>query len=227
MPLLDAADIAGRYDIALMSTKGVSVTAARHLIEEVCGQRNIPLLVLHDFDQAGFRILGTLRRNTRRYRFRHKVNVIDLGIRLDDVHQYDLVTEDVRYRSFPDKDLRKNGASPDEIDFLHPGGYCGQRVELNAFTSDALIEWLESKLEEHGITKVIPDQNVLESAYHRALEIATVRSQIGEITEQAHDAAAEADIPDDLLSQIKDTLYATPDLPWDLAVAGIAAREVD
>ena len=66
-----------------------------------------------------------------------------------------------------------------------------------------------------------------DSANRRALEIATVRSQIGEITEEAHEAAAEADIPDDLLSQIKDTLDATPSLSWDLAVARIAAREVD
>ena len=33
-PLLDAARIAERFDIAIMSTKGMSVTAARQLIEE-------------------------------------------------------------------------------------------------------------------------------------------------------------------------------------------------
>ena len=228
--LLDAAQIAKRYDIAVMSTKGLSNTSARHLVDEVCGGDDIPLLVLHDFDQAGFRILGTLSRDTRRYGFQHEVEVIDLGIRLEDVQKYNLAAEDVRYHSYPESDLRKNGATDEEVEFLYHGGYGGghgQRVELNAFTSDALIEWIEGKLEEHGIKKVIPDQTVVEMAYRRALEIATVRNQLGDITKQAHEAAAKADVPDDLLSQIKNTLAATPSLPWDLAVARIAAGDVE
>jgi hypothetical protein len=47
--------------------------------------------------------------------------------------------------------LRLNGANEDEIHFLRQA-----RVELNAFTSDQLVAWLEGKLEEHGITKVAP-----------------------------------------------------------------------
>ena len=53
----------------IISSKGVSVTAARRLIDEVCGDNNLPLFVLHDFDVAGFIILGTLSRDTRRYTF--------------------------------------------------------------------------------------------------------------------------------------------------------------
>jgi hypothetical protein len=30
-------------------------------------------------------------------------------------------------------------------------------VELNAFTGDQFVMWLDSKLIEHGMTKVIPD----------------------------------------------------------------------
>jgi hypothetical protein len=33
--------------------------------------------------------------------------------------------------------------------------------ELNAMASDQFIEWLERKLTEHGIKKVIPDDDVL------------------------------------------------------------------
>jgi hypothetical protein len=42
MPLFEAVNLANRYDIAIMSTKGLSVTAARHLIDEICGDHNIP-----------------------------------------------------------------------------------------------------------------------------------------------------------------------------------------
>ena len=81
--ILEAAKIAERYDIAIMSTKGMSVTAARILVEELCGRRKLPLFVLHDFDLAGFSIKKTLTESGERFQFRHKINFIDLGLRLD------------------------------------------------------------------------------------------------------------------------------------------------
>ena len=45
--LFGAVGLADRYDIAMMSTKGMSVTAARHLVDEICSRYSIPLFVLH------------------------------------------------------------------------------------------------------------------------------------------------------------------------------------
>ena len=84
-PLFRAVNIANRYDLMIISTKGVSVTAARQLIDNVCGDNDLPLFVLHDFDVAGFLILGTLQRDTRRYQFSSAVEVVDLGLRLGDI----------------------------------------------------------------------------------------------------------------------------------------------
>src|SRR5207245_4559503 len=81
-PLFKAVNLANRFDLMIISTKGVSVTAARKLIDNVCGDHDIPLFVLHDFDVAGFLILGTLQRDTRRYQFSSAIEVIDLGLRL-------------------------------------------------------------------------------------------------------------------------------------------------
>ena len=53
--LFEAVRLAERYDLAIMSTKGVSVTAARHLVDEICARYQIPLFVLHDFDKSGRR----------------------------------------------------------------------------------------------------------------------------------------------------------------------------
>src|SRR4029450_127650 len=85
--VFEAVQLAERYDLAIMSTKGMSVTAARELVEQLCAVHSVPLLVLHDFDKAGFSIAGTLRRSTRRYRcgHGHAASVIDLGLRLEDV----------------------------------------------------------------------------------------------------------------------------------------------
>jgi hypothetical protein len=68
-PLLKAARIAEKFDLAIMSTKGMSVVAARALVDEMCSDHEIPLLLLHDFDKSGFSIAGTLQRDTRRYEF--------------------------------------------------------------------------------------------------------------------------------------------------------------
>jgi hypothetical protein len=150
--LLRAARIAERYDLAIMSTKGLSNTAARRLVDHLCAEFDLPLLVLHDFDKSGFSIVGTLQRATRRYTFENELTVIDLGLRLTDVAAYDLQTEPSTDVGEGDLDtLRLNGANEDEIHFLRQA-----RVELNAFTSDQLVAWLEGKLEEHGITKVAP-----------------------------------------------------------------------
>jgi DNA topoisomerase VI subunit A len=81
-PLLKAAQIAKKYDIAIMSTKGMSVVAARVLADEMCSDHSIPLLLLHDFDKAGFSIAGTLQRDTRRYEFQNNITTIDLGLSL-------------------------------------------------------------------------------------------------------------------------------------------------
>jgi len=157
LPLFEHVKLAEKYDLAIMSTKGMSNTAARDLVDNLCD--DMPLLALHDFDKAGFSILGTLHRDTRRFTFRNAVNVIDLGLRLEDVHQYDLQSEPVDMRSDPTWNLRENGATDDEIEFLQD-----YRVELNAFSSGDFIEWLESKLEQQGIQKILPDHATVESA---------------------------------------------------------------
>ena len=84
-PLFKAVNLANRYDLMIVSSKGVSVTAARRLIDDVCGDHDLPLFVLHDFDIAGFLILGTLQRDTRRYQFSNAFKVVDLGLRLADI----------------------------------------------------------------------------------------------------------------------------------------------
>ena len=84
-PLFKSVDLANRFDLSVISSKGQSVTAMRKLIDEVCGDHGLPLFVLHDFDLAGFSILGTLNRDTRRYTFDNEIEVVDLGIQLEDI----------------------------------------------------------------------------------------------------------------------------------------------
>jgi hypothetical protein len=198
MPLFQRVKLAERYDIAIMSTKGMSVTASRLLVDHLC-KDGVKLLVLHDFDKAGFSICATLQRDTRRYEFINAIEVVDLGLRLADVQEYDLESEEVSYgKSDPTYNLRENGATSEEIRFLYKGGNYslgpyGNRVELNAFTSDKLIEWIERKLKQHGVEKVVPTKEVLELAYRRAVAINFLKSKQQELLEEAEAEALERD----------------------------------
>lgn len=227
-PLLQKVKLAERYDLAIMSTKGLSVTAARQLVDELCARYGVPLLIVRDFDKAGFSIAGTLQKDTRRYVFRNDFRVIDLGLRLGDVEEWGLESEDVVYGdSSPEWNLRENGATKDEIGFLYDGRtygkHSGRRVELNAFPSDALVEWLESKLEAHGIEKVVPDDDVLGKAYRRAVKVARIQQAIDEITGEEDQ---DVEIPDDLAERIRGKFeHEDRAMSWDAAVAEIAAED--
>ena len=61
--LFKSVRLAERYDMAIMSTKGMSVTAMRTLVERMSAD-DVTVLVLHDFDKAGFSIVNTLRSDT-------------------------------------------------------------------------------------------------------------------------------------------------------------------
>jgi Topoisomerase 6 subunit A/Spo11, Toprim domain len=219
--LFKAVQLAERYDLAIMSTKGVSVTAARRLVDDICARYQIPLFVLHDFDKSGFTILRTLQCDTRRYAFANKIEVIDLGLRLADVEQHGLESESVEYRESARSvciTLAEAGATEAEITFL-----LRDRVELNAFTSDGLVAWIEGKLEEHGVRKVIPDQEVLAAAYRRQRQSAYLKKHFGELLERSRQHIARLDVSPDLHGHVAQLLEEQPALSWDDAVAEIAS----
>jgi hypothetical protein len=212
-PLFKAVNLANRYDLLIISTKGVSVTAARRLIDEVCGNSDLPLFVLHDFDVAGFMIAGTLRRDTRRYQFSNAVDVIDLGLRLDDIGglEREPAAATRTTKEILRNQLVENGATQAEIDIL-----LDERVELNAMTSDDLVEMIEHKLNEYGLKKVIPDDDLLSEAYQAFQH----SQQLREIFERAKSEYEEVDVdvPEDLKERIHAILHEHDDLRWDDAI---------
>jgi len=214
-PLLEEVQLAERYDLAIMSTKGMSVTASRELVEELCATYDIPLLVLHDFDVSGFTIFGTLRSSTQRFIYRRGFQVIDLGLRLADIGGLEREDVFISSRSRTAATLRRHGATQQEIDIL----VGGERVELNALASDALVALIEHKLNEHGIAKVVPDDETLADAYRRLHKQAVIQDKIDELIEDLDEA--EAKVPPGLRQRIKKVIKADPARPWDAIVREI------
>ncbi len=212
-PLFKEVKLANRYDLMIISTKGVSVTAARRLVDEICGDNDLPLFVLHDFDVAGFMIFGTLQRDTRRYQFTNALEVIDLGLRLEDIAG--LEREPAAATKTSKQKLREqlaeNGATDAEIAIL-----LNERVELNAMTSDALIAMIERKLKTYGLKKVVPDDDLLTEAYqafHRSQEL---RDAFEKLEKEFKESKIK--VPKSLKNKVRAILKNHPDLRWDDAV---------
>ena len=218
MPLLERAQLAEKFDIGIMSCKGMSVTAARRLVDRTCARYGIPLLILHDFDVSGFSIAKTLASDTRRYVFKSDFKPVDLGLRLNDVRDLNLEAEPVVLSANSHKireTLRRNGANKAEIDFL----LSGRRVELNAMTSDQFLAFVESKLVAADIEKIVPPKNQLDETYRLFVRSERIEHAVEEVIAGLGDI--EEAVPDDLEAMVRDYLAENPEEPWENAVRNV------
>ena len=81
-PVLEAARLADRYDLAVITSEGFAAEACRTLLASLHG-RDMTIFVLHDADHPGYNIARTLGEETARMPDHH-VEVIDLGLTVDD-----------------------------------------------------------------------------------------------------------------------------------------------
>jgi hypothetical protein len=223
-PLLQAAQLQERFDVAVMSTKGMSVTAARQLLDELTPFID-NIFVLHDFDRSGFSIRGTLGTSSRRYWFSNKPPIVDIGLRLADVIDMGLQSEPVPRITRGEwleraETLKRHGATPEEIAFL-----ANDRVELNAMTSRQIIDFIEKKFEAHGVKKVIPDNAVLEKHARRVIKQSLVQREVAKRDAEFSRQAATTALPDNLREQLEEFLKEHPECSWDRAIAHIVAAE--
>jgi len=125
--------------------------------------------------------------------------------------------------------LRANGATEAEIEFMFRDfdtTRSTRRVELNAMTSPQFIGFLEQKLKEHGVAKVVPDEDELAESYrffarNRKIEKIVQR----ELKSHKSDEEAIA-VPDNCVEQVRKVLSERPELRWDSAVYELAGGKL-
>jgi DNA topoisomerase VI subunit B len=220
--LIESQQLHEIFDCAFMSCKGMSVTAARALVEAICrAHGGIPLYVLHDFDKAGMSIASTLTRDTKRYQFTNEINVTDIGLRLEDIDELNLRPfAEPAAASEGDEEtraanMRLNGATEEEIEFL-----LEQSVELNALTSRQFIDLIVNKLTGAGVKKLVPDKKLLDDTFRAVVHGERVREQVEKIL--AAEQAKDVTVPDDIEDQVRAMLAKEPIPRWDAAVAEVA-----
>ena len=222
MALLDEVKQAQRFDLAIMSCKGQSVTAARELVDEVCHRWRIPLFILRDFDKAGFSIrAGFMQRQSRRYTFQNQIKVFDLGLRMDDVRHLIRAGRDeaaAKEKAGPEvrrANMLRNGATPEEAEYL-----LTRRVELNAFTSEEFVAFIERKLTEHGVKKIVPTKAILTDTYRTFAQGREAEKIIKRELKKLN-GSSRIIVPPNLKERVEDYLRQHPVQRWDVAVAAI------
>jgi hypothetical protein len=166
-PKIQAARIAERYDMAVVTGKGYATEAARTIFERA-ESGDYQLFVFHDADIDGYNICRTLRQQTRRMPG-YNVEVIDLGLTIAAAEEMSLDAEPFeRKQSIPiDLVITLDGRERDY--FRHQK----LRYELNAITPvSRRMEYIEEKLVENGVRpKMIPPEEELQKRasemYHK------------------------------------------------------------
>lgn len=152
---LKAAEWPERYDCALLTSKGFSTRAVRDFLDMLAddAEEDITVFCAHDADAFGTMIFQTLQEETRA-RGRRKVEIINIGLEPWEAYEMGLDPEDREKdgKAAPVADYIKN-----RVDGTDWSAWLqGKRFELNAMTMPQFIAWLDRKMEEHGVEKVIP-----------------------------------------------------------------------
>lgn len=159
-----------KYDCALLSSKGYASRAVRDVIDLLGDtSEEIKFFCIHDSDGPGTMIYQSLQEGTVA-RAKRRVKIINLGLDPWDAREMKLQVETfaerkqkvpvAKYIEYHDRDhdLDDDMSGWKWVDWLQTN-----RVELNAMTSPQFVEWLEEKMKEHNIGKVVPPEGVLKS----------------------------------------------------------------
>jgi hypothetical protein len=154
-PVLKDAQLAERYDMAVIAGEGYASEACRMLFQSA-HQGEYQLFVLHDADPWGYNIARTLREETSRMPG-YKVVVEDLGLTLEHALDMRLQTEEfTRTKAIPQAlELTKLEREYFVGRQATSKSWICRRVELNALTCPELIAYIERRLGEcHAIGEV-------------------------------------------------------------------------
>lgn len=138
--IFKAEKVAEKYNMIIVSGQGFSTRAAKTLLYEF-QKMGLKLYCLHDLDISGVYILDSFR--TTNKKFKHKIYIENLGVTFEDVERYGIEPEKVKIKK---EDTKKLLSLPYEYIQFFNAGDMYRRVELNAFTTEQMLEILDRKL---------------------------------------------------------------------------------
>jgi hypothetical protein len=148
-----------RHDCTVMSSKGFTTRAAKDLIDKLAEHDEpVEVFCVHDADAAGGMIYQTLQEATKA-RGARKIKIVNLGLEPWEAIAMGLEVEDVERAKRDQAVADYVKARDDDEDWQE--WLQTHRIELNAMTTRRFIEWLDSKMAEHGCGKLVPPADVI------------------------------------------------------------------
>lgn len=138
--IFKAEKIGEKYHMIIVSGQGFATRAAKTILYAL-QNKGLKLYCMHDLDISGVNIFKSFQ--TTNEKFEYPIDIEDLGITIDDVYQYGIQPEHVE-KGKTDRD--KLLSMPDEYKKFFDGGIYYNRVELNAFTTEQILEIMDRKL---------------------------------------------------------------------------------
>jgi hypothetical protein len=183
-PVFEAARFKERFDMGVVYGSGFAVVAARELADRLQTDRDTKLFILHDADASGYQIAITYAEETARMPDHH-IEVIDLGLTWTEAMAEGLESEPhkrvdaLSERLVAKLEVEEPAALKAFTGKRDGTSWAVQRVELNAFSSPALIAYVERKLRENGADeKFFPPEEVAEElAIEAEREVITARAK--------------------------------------------------
>jgi hypothetical protein len=241
-PILQSVNLAEKYDMAIMSSEGFAVDAAKMLLSRAEKSGGMTIFCLHDADPAGYHIAHVLRQATLRS---EAIDIIDMGLTLGEALDMGLETEEfIRCKGLPNAlleklDDRESEHFVGEFSGISKGrdAYRCRRVELNALAADPnrFIAFIEDKLKQHGCDKkLVPPPEVIEQEASDELErLCRMKARheiwkaldLDEIIEEAASKLANQIDPADL-SDLQDWASKLKPKSWSAEVSRRIKRRV-
>ena len=205
---IQAAQLPEKYDMALIGGEGYACEAVRILLDRAQTGENYIIFVLHDADPDGYNIARTLQEETARMP-NHNITVIDLGLTLQSGLDMKLEGENKKRKKELPSTLE---LTDDEREFFqgdlikrsdNKKEWLGKIIELNAMSSDQLIQYVDtgisSALESlNQPYKIVPPEEILEA---EAFDIRTEK-----LKELAKDRILEELDIEDMVEQLVDSI---------------------
>ena len=89
-------------------------------------------------------------------------------------------------------------------------------------TSRQLVNFVEAKLKQHQIRKVIPDRETLSDTYKMFVASDRLRETFDNMKDRLEaDSEVAVSVPDDLESMVREQLDGRPEITWHRAVWSI------
>lgn len=177
-----------RYNLIIVSGQGFASRAARNLLYHF-QQQGLKLFCMHDLDISGVDIYNSMCKANDKFKF--DLNIVNLGITPEDVNNYGVEPEAVEKA-----DVEKLYSMDYEHRTFFNKGEMSRRVEINAFSTEQLLDIIDTKLKYENNLPTVSLSDTLQLDNVALREVAFMQL----IRERYQSQLDKIDLPCDLSS---------------------------